>query len=272
VAIARGAYVNSAAVDPRNPLDPAARRCSILVALRALVGSFLLHATVAVGVVASGRPGHPPNREEANLLLVDVAVDEPPAPLPRAEDEPSLPAPVPQHTHPYPVPASHHAQPHDPAIVHDHTGPIAESKAKEPAEEAAPAVVAEPARMPVFTLPNGGGTGAASAGSHGVAHDHADDAPTYAVSAVSVPAKLAASATAAYPADARAEDLEGDVALEIVVDRTGAVVDARVTKRAGHGFDESALAAIRRYRFSPAARDGHAVRVRMPWTVQFRLR
>jgi TonB family protein len=40
----------------------------------------------------------------------------------------------------------------------------------------------------------------------------------------------------------------------------------------GYGFDEAAAAAMRKYRFSPAARDGHAVSVRMPWTVQFRLK
>jgi TonB family protein len=47
---------------------------------------------------------------------------------------------------------------------------------------------------------------------------------------------------------------------------------APVARRAGHGFDASALAAIRAYRFSPAEREGRRVRVRMPWTVQFRLR
>ena len=86
------------------------------------------------------------------------------------------------------------------------------------------------------------------------------------------PAKLVTSVTAGYPVDARADDVEGDVGLEIVVDATGQVVDARVVKRAGHGFDESALAAIRRYRFAPAQREGRNVRVRMPWTVNFRLR
>jgi TonB family protein len=95
---------------------------------------------------------------------------------------------------------------------------------------------------------------------------------TYSETAVSAPAKLAGTVTAAYPAEARADDVEGEVALEIVVDAEGRVIDARVVKRAGHGFDDSALVAIKQYRFSPAQRDGRSVRVRMPWTVQFRLR
>ena len=117
---------------------------------------------------------------------------------------------------------------------------------------------------------NGAGTGVSSAADGEGAG--ASSAVTYSVNAVSAPAKLVSSVTAAYPADARADDVEGDVGLEIVVDVEGRVVDARVVTRAGHGFDESALAAIRRYRFSAAQRDGRNVRVRMPWNVQFRLR
>jgi len=45
-----------------------------------------------------------------------------------------------------------------------------------------------------------------------------------------------------------------------------------VLRPAGYGLDEEAVRAMRAYRFSPARRDGLPVRVRMPWTVQFRLR
>ena len=108
-----------------------------------------------------------------------------------------------------------------------------------------------------------------TSGAGGAAHD--DDAIVPA-SGVHVPARLVSSVVASYPMGARADDVEGDVVVEVVLDRGGQVVDARVARSAGHGFDDAALAAIRRYRFSPAQRDGHAVRVRMPWTVQFRLR
>ena len=62
------------------------------------------------------------------------------------------------------------------------------------------------------------------------------------------------------------------MALEIVVDAGGHVMDARVTKRAGFGFDDAALAAVRTYRFAPAQHEGRAVGVRMRWSVSFRLR
>jgi protein TonB len=59
--------------------------------------------------------------------------------------------------------------------------------------------------------------------------------------------------------------------LEIVVNASGSVVDARLLRHAGYGLDEAALRAIRAYRFAPAQRAGHGVSVRMRWVVDFRL-
>jgi TonB family protein len=89
---------------------------------------------------------------------------------------------------------------------------------------------------------------------------------------VDVPARLLAAGPLAYPPAARQAQIEIDFPLEIVVDATGRVVSARAVSRAGYGLDEAALLGIRGYRFSPAMRAGHAVAVRMRWTVQFRLR
>lgn len=268
------------------------------MALRAIVASFAVHASVAAGLVAAGRGGHAmpgsPVVMTAEVLEIDTATDTIEAPLPEPAKEPAknaqanVVAPPPDHTHPYPVPG-HDARPHDPSQPHahdrdhdhdDHDHDQVEGTA------AAAAVVANDsaAKMPVFSIASG--SGSMTAGSTRVADRKGDGAGTgasandanasanvtYPASGVSVPAKLVGSATAAYPTDARADDVEGDVGLEIVVDAQGQVIDARVAKRAGHGFDESALAAIRRYRFSAAQRDGRNVRVRMPWTVQFRLR
>jgi TonB family protein len=76
-----------------------------------------------------------------------------------------------------------------------------------------------------------------------------------------------------YPPDAIAQGVELDSPLpfEIVVDTGGHVERVRALAHAGHGFDEAALAALQTFRFSPATRYGHAVRVRMRWTVDFRL-
>ena len=63
-----------------------------------------------------------------------------------------------------------------------------------------------------------------------------------------------------------------DVPVDIVVDASGRVVSARAVIRTGYGLDDSAVRAIRDYRFSPALRAGLPVAVRMRWTVQFRLR
>jgi protein TonB len=65
--------------------------------------------------------------------------------------------------------------------------------------------------------------------------------------------------------------VEGDVGLELVVGVSGAVESARIVHAVGHGLDESALRAVREYRFAPATKAGRAVRVRMGWSMQFRL-
>jgi TonB family protein len=61
------------------------------------------------------------------------------------------------------------------------------------------------------------------------------------------------------------------VGLELVVDEGGTVTDARVTDSAGHGFDEAALAAIRKFTFEPARRGDTAVRSRVQLAYEFHL-
>jgi TonB family protein len=88
---------------------------------------------------------------------------------------------------------------------------------------------------------------------------------------VDTPARLARGEVPSYPLQAREDGVEADVPLELVVSREGAVESAQVLRRAGHGLDDAALAAARRFRFTPATKQGHAVRVRVAWTVEFRL-
>ena len=89
---------------------------------------------------------------------------------------------------------------------------------------------------------------------------------------VSERAAQVGGAKPAYPAEAIAQgvELSAPIPFEIVVDASGKVVSARPLRHAGYGFDEAAAAALRTYRFSPAKRNGHAVAVRMKWTVDFR--
>lgn len=98
-----------------------------------------------------------------------------------------------------------------------------------------------------------------------------DAAETYPESGVSSRARLLEGAPPAYPPAARAAAVEADLPLEIVVNASGSVVDARLLRHAGYGLDEAALRAIRAYRFAPAQRAGHGVSVRMRWVVDFRL-
>lgn len=240
-----------------------------------VVASIVIHAGLAVGMIASGglHGARGDVRATSQVLTIDIE----PVPEEKEANTPLAPpsnAPAPAtHTHDYPVAASHDARPHDPGALHPAAAPApSPSPSAEEHDAPGPEVVAAPA-APRFVLSTGEArttpstTRGAGAGTNG-----AEDVTVLPVNAVDVPARLVASAPLAYPPEARADDREADVALEIVVDREGHVTDARVVRPASTGFDAAAIAAVRRYRFSPARRQGAAVRVRMPWAVQFRLR
>lgn len=70
---------------------------------------------------------------------------------------------------------------------------------------------------------------------------------------------------APYPEQALEDRAEGNVGLELDLDAGGNVVGVRVITPAGHGFDEAATEAARRFTFEPARRRG----VPVPATVQF---
>ena len=57
---------------------------------------------------------------------------------------------------------------------------------------------------------------------------------------------------APYPQAAREASIEGTVYLAVEIDEAGRVVDVEVLEPVGHGFDEAALEAVQRFRFSPA--------------------
>lgn len=76
-----------------------------------------------------------------------------------------------------------------------------------------------------------------------------------------------------YPELARRADLEGDVALQAVVQSDGSVGEIRVLRcsRPGVGFEEAAIDAVSRWRYSPALQDGRAVDVLMTVYVTFEI-
>jgi TonB family protein len=75
-----------------------------------------------------------------------------------------------------------------------------------------------------------------------------------------------------YPADARRMGIEGVVRLKVGIDEKGNVVQVKVIERAGHGFDEAAVRALRQFKFKPAiAKDGRPVPFPVTYTYRFTL-
>lgn len=77
------------------------------------------------------------------------------------------------------------------------------------------------------------------------------------------------AATPEYPAEAKARGRSGEVVLELDVGADGQVLAARVVAPAGDGFDEAALEAARRLRFSPAEIDGKRAAVTLEYRFRF---
>ena len=104
------------------------------------------------------------------------------------------------------------------------------------------------------------------------AQDSADAGASVAADADAVTApSLKSHGDPVYPPEALRDRIEGSVGLEITLDETGAVVDARVTEPAGHGFDEAAVAAVRQWTFEPARKNGAPARATVHLALPFQL-
>jgi protein TonB len=223
----------------------------------ALLISALAHAAAAVTVGVVWRAA-PPASAAAEPETVDVDLGAPAAPADNGGPPPATSPDQPEAARPRRAARSRRAS-------------VAPSAASSPVP--APDGVEAPMRFvlaagTVATSPPAGRAGA-GAGAAAGASDAGDALPE---GDVSVPARLLTSSPLVYPAAARNAEIEIDLPVEIVVDTEGRVISARALTRAGYGLDDAALRAIRAYRFSPALRQGRPVRVRMRWTVQFRLR
>lgn len=75
-----------------------------------------------------------------------------------------------------------------------------------------------------------------------------------------------------YTEQARQRGVSGEVVLEVVVLRDGAVGTVRVLRGLGSGLDERAIEAVRQWRFEPARFRGTPVDVLVEVAVEFRLR
>ncbi len=85
---------------------------------------------------------------------------------------------------------------------------------------------------------------------------------------VQPPRRLAAPLPV-YPDAAWAAGITGDVLVRAVIDETGAVTDVEVLRGLPYGITEAAVAAIWRWKFAPATRDGQPVAVYRNLSVRF---
>jgi TonB family protein len=74
-----------------------------------------------------------------------------------------------------------------------------------------------------------------------------------------------------YSEEARKARFSGTVILSIVVDEHGLPTNFKVVRPLGMGLDEKAVEAVRKWRFVPGKKDGHAVAVLARVDVNFHL-
>jgi vitamin B12 transporter len=75
---------------------------------------------------------------------------------------------------------------------------------------------------------------------------------------------------AAYPPDMQRMGIEGKVVAKLYIDETGAVRRVTIIEKAGHGFDEAAREALKKFKFSPPrTSDGKAVPEDIVYTYRF---
>jgi TonB family protein len=70
------------------------------------------------------------------------------------------------------------------------------------------------------------------------------------------PAEILSKPTPIYTQEARAQKIEGEVLLEVVLEASGKIRVLKVVRGLGHGLDDAAVRAAEQIRFKPAQRDG----------------
>ncbi|MBI1859862.1 MAG: energy transducer TonB [Deltaproteobacteria bacterium] len=72
-----------------------------------------------------------------------------------------------------------------------------------------------------------------------------------------------------YPPEARAKGIQGAVVMDILIDQSGAVRDAKLIEGPGFGLNEAALSAVMGFRFQPAHVGDSPVAVRIRYAYRF---
>ena len=74
-----------------------------------------------------------------------------------------------------------------------------------------------------------------------------------------------------YTPEARNLHLEGEVSLDVIFSASGSVQILRVVQGLGHGLDQAAITAAKRWKFSPAMQCGKPVPAKFVLTIRFQL-
>ncbi len=72
-----------------------------------------------------------------------------------------------------------------------------------------------------------------------------------------------------YPTEMRREGTSGVVTVSCLIDEKGNVQEPKVEKASNEAFSQSAIDAVRKWKFKPAKRDGSAVSIRVSIPIQF---
>ncbi len=85
------------------------------------------------------------------------------------------------------------------------------------------------------------------------------------------PPRIIKSPDPKYPKAARKEQFEGTVVLWLIVNSQGSPEQIKVQRALGHDLDQSAVDAVRRWKFVPAMKEGAPVAVMINVEVNFRM-
>lgn len=72
-----------------------------------------------------------------------------------------------------------------------------------------------------------------------------------------------------YPDSLKREGVSGVVAVVIVIDEKGGIMDCKIAKSSHPDFERPALEAVKNWKFKPAKKDGNPVKVRVTVPLRF---
>ncbi len=246
------------------------RRPRAQATLVGTIAAVALHVAVGAALI----------RVDTSALLhrdttVEMEVQEPPPPPPDIKPEPPPPPPPPEVKH---------------LVVHHVAAPTPPPESPPPPSEEPPKAAEAPPVFGVSLDSTVGGDGpgmAVPVGTSLMTKPHKAAPPGPPATGTGDPDRLPApvpevfisetprvlnQVMAAYPPELQRMGIEGSVTCKLYIDENGNVRRVTVVEKAGHGFDELAREALRKFKFSPArTSDGKAVPTNIVYKYKFEL-